>query len=240
MPYIRRRYRRRFKRPYKRYVRKSRKYYRRRYKRRRYLPFTGEGNKKLVKLKYCTNIFLDANSGDAVEYIFSANGLYDPDVTGSGHQPRGFDQQMEYFEHYTVLGSKCTVKMVPLGVSNVNPSAWTIVLSSSQSPFVNYNEIYELMEARMGTSKFGVAGIYSGYSNSPVPLTSRKFSSKRFFGPNYLDKDYSGSAASNPAEQAYYHIWSTNLGQNDPGLATFIVEIDYIALLTEPKDIVSS
>ena len=47
--------------------------------------------------------------GTPVGYIFSANGLYDPDITGVGHQPVGFDQMGQMFDHYTVIAAKIRV-----------------------------------------------------------------------------------------------------------------------------------
>ena len=37
------------------------------------------------------------------------NSLFDPNLSGLGHQPRGFDQLMAVYEKYTVVAAKITV-----------------------------------------------------------------------------------------------------------------------------------
>lgn len=43
------------------------------------------------------------------EQVFRLNSLYDPDFTGSGHQPYGFDQVSSLYKHYQVYGVKVSV-----------------------------------------------------------------------------------------------------------------------------------
>lgn len=50
-----------------------------------------------------------AIGGLASTHVFSANGLFDTDITGVGHQPSGFDQLMTFYDHYTVTHAKITV-----------------------------------------------------------------------------------------------------------------------------------
>ena len=47
--------------------------------------------------------------GSLASKVFTCNGLYDPDVSGTGHQPRGFDQMMALYDHYVVTKCKMTV-----------------------------------------------------------------------------------------------------------------------------------
>lgn len=42
-------------------------------------------------------------------YVYTTNGLYDPNTTGIGHQPTGFDQLMALYNEYVVIGS--TIKV---------------------------------------------------------------------------------------------------------------------------------
>lgn len=62
----------------------------------------------IVTLPYVTNhvaILQDANL-HRVSRVFYANGLYDPDITGTGHQPQGYDQWGDLYRTATVLKSK--------------------------------------------------------------------------------------------------------------------------------------
>ena len=45
----------------------------------------------------------------ASSYKFNLNSLYDPNESGLGHQPMGFDELMSIYEKYTVVGAKITV-----------------------------------------------------------------------------------------------------------------------------------
>ena len=58
-----------------------------------------------AKFNYFNGFNLDVGAvGIPASYVFSANGLYDPNITGIGHQPRGFDQLMALYDHYVVIG----------------------------------------------------------------------------------------------------------------------------------------
>lgn len=62
------------------------------------------------KLKYSTDIQLNATAASIDVHVFSANGLYDPDVTSTGNQPRLFDQYMALYNHYTVVAAAISVE----------------------------------------------------------------------------------------------------------------------------------
>jgi len=59
-----------------------------------------------------TSLTVASTSGSSNSYFFSANGLFDPNTTGTGHQPMGFDQMMLMYEQYTVFASKITVEFI--------------------------------------------------------------------------------------------------------------------------------
>ena len=43
-----------------------------------------------------------------LQFQVRANGLYDPQVSTGGHQPRGFDEFMTTYDMYTVHGSRAS------------------------------------------------------------------------------------------------------------------------------------
>lgn len=53
----------------------------------------------ICKMKYSTNVATDING----QYIFNLNSLYDPDRTGTGHQPYGFDNLALLYNRYRVI-----------------------------------------------------------------------------------------------------------------------------------------
>ena len=73
------------------------------------------------KLPYYEPSFsLTGTAGVISQYVFSANGVYDPNITSTGHQPLGFDTMMLYYEQYTVIESRITVTACGNGGQAVN------------------------------------------------------------------------------------------------------------------------
>ncbi len=66
---------------------------------------------KLVtqQLYYENQLNLAGTAGVLARYVFSANGAYDPNITGTGHQMMGFDQMMLFYEQAVVVRSKIQV-----------------------------------------------------------------------------------------------------------------------------------
>jgi len=62
-------------------------------------------------------ITLTSVGGIIQTYLFSANGMYDPNITATGHQPYYFDQMTALYNHYTVIGSKAEFEYVPTTVT---------------------------------------------------------------------------------------------------------------------------
>jgi len=72
---------------------------------------SGFPQEKIVDLTYYDSFSNITGSSSALAYwIFRANSIFDPDYTGTGHQPLGRDQWAAIYANYQVLGSsiKCT------------------------------------------------------------------------------------------------------------------------------------
>ena len=82
---------------------------RRRAPRKKYPLYQPVPDSKVVKMRYVDQFTIDPGLGTAGHISLRANGLFDPYVPVGGHQPYSFDQYMEFYNRYTVLGSKITV-----------------------------------------------------------------------------------------------------------------------------------
>jgi hypothetical protein len=60
-------------------------------------------------LPFTTNVSLVSTTGIPGTYLFRGNGPFDPDLTGTGAQPEGYDQFSAFYSNVRVLGSRITV-----------------------------------------------------------------------------------------------------------------------------------
>lgn len=195
----------------------------------------GLAKKHTARLRYSQMVTLDPTAGTIAAHIFRANSLFDPDQSGLGHQPYGFDQLMQWYDHYTVIGSKMTARPIPVGTPNVTPGVALIHLSDTLvQPFSSVDHMLE----SPGNSRWVTTG---ANPQNPMQRAVRKgFSMRKFFNKKLGEDDMQGTIASNPAEHAYFILMHGDISGNDPSPYTFQVTIDYIAVFTEPKILVQS
>lgn len=132
MVYRRKRYGRKrfFKR---RFVRKFKRYHRR-FKRNTYIRYRrsrtiGIPKTATVSLRYCTTkILAPTTAGLGVSTVFRCDSVYDPDYTGTGHQPVYRDVYTSMYNKYIVTGSKIWVKAIPYRGSGTATSVYSLGL----------------------------------------------------------------------------------------------------------------
>lgn len=222
MPY-RRRYAK--KSPYK----KSNNRYKKRYSTPRKSLQAPTPNIRLAKLRYTEAIDVSAISDVRV---FSVNGLYDPYITGIGHQPRGFDQYMAFYSEYVVIGSKITIK----GCNDTATESVVLAISVEQSPTAkttrqDYLETHDV-----------ISRVVSSRDASGIFTLSKGCSLKKKLGVNSMKDhtDGAGNESANPVEQQYFHIYFNASDNSTLCYVKYDVTIDYIVLFREPKAIAAS
>jgi len=192
-------------------------------------------------LLYSETVPISATGAGVVGYYaFSANGLYDPNITGTGHQPMGFDQLMLLYEHYTVTRAKVTVTF--MNDDNKQSGFVGVAISPDGTLPSSYSTLIENGLVSKAYLNGGHAGNQAYPSNNVVQV-SMPFDIKQINGraaPIVGDDLYRGDAASNPTEQTYIALFISN-----PFNATIInavaqVEIDYEATFTEPRKLAAS
>lgn len=209
----------------------------RRVRRSRGLPLTGFPNRTIARMRYGHQFTLDATAIAPAKQVYSCNSCYDPDLTGTGHQPRGFDQMMAVYNHCTVIGAKITARFMNPGNTNLVPSNVGIAISAG-AEFVSTSTLQDVLENKYVTRPrlAGPMGLTNGGANSVV--LTKKFSSKRFFGKKTIVGDalYRHNDSSNPTEQAFFEVFAyPNVSGYNPEALLVEVQIDYICVFTEPK-----
>lgn len=180
--------------------------------------------------------FSTATPGATSSYFFSANGLYDPNITGTGHQPMGFDQLMLFFEQYTVVTSKITITTYQASAA---PLRAAVALTPDTTAITDPIRIME--NGLIRSAVIGRADV-----NTVVKTMNLACNVAKYMGRNMnlrelvQDVTLSGTAAANPTEQVYYTLYAW-----DPFLGAvagmyFDVVLEYDAIFWEPRKLAVS
>ena len=171
--------------------------------------------------------------GIASEYVFSANNLYDPNVTGTGHQPTGFDELMSIYDHFTVIGSKITVTF-----QNTDPARNHIIAVSARDNATTSTDIRVLIEN--GRAK--VSTLSPAQGGHDIRTITQSCAPHKYLGRStpLSDPDLRGSASAGPGEQVYWVLTAQPSDAYDTAQVFIWVVIEYVAVFTEPKQLALS
>jgi len=191
--------------------------------------------KHRCKLVYNDSRTITPTTTNSTAYVYSANGLYDPDITGAGHQPMGFDQLMALYEHYTVTKCKLTVNFVN---EDTNDNAYVgLAIFPDSTVETTATKLIE-----NGLMKRSWIAPFDGNPKSQTTL-SMSVDISRINGrpkPIIGDDLFRGDSASNPSEQTYIHIFGYNNATVNPCQIRFDVILEYEAVFTEPRKLAQS
>ena len=189
----------------------------------------------LVKLRYCDTISINPPAGGLTgQHLFRVNSLNDPDYTGIGHAPLGYDEWSQFYTRYCVLGARIHIKC--MNTSTTVPLQYGIILR--QGGVLSGIDPNILRE--QGDSCWTYAGNMNNRRQSGL---SKNCSIKKFFGyPNPANEtDLRASTNTNPVVTGYFQIWTAAAdGFSDPPNTVFQVTLEYIALLSKPQKLTQS
>lgn len=193
-------------------------------------------NKFLTKMRYAASLEVTAGSlGATTLYHYSCNNLFDPDVTGTGHQPRGFDQLMTMYNKFTVIGATIKVQIASEQGESVPENIIAgINLRSTINSSTNLND---WMENRNMTSV-----MLSGGLNIRSKTFTYKVNPAKFLGISHplSDHQLSGTTTTGPVRQCFFSIFVSTPQGIGTSKVQYQVTIDYTVVLHEPKFMIES
>lgn len=187
-----------------------------------------------TRLVYAEDILFSSSTSLTGTIQFALNGLFDPNLTGVGHQPRFFDQFMTYYNSYSVMGAKVVVRAIVDGDDTVQ--GWmTVNASTGDTTWGVPGGIAESIE--MGNP-------YKIITNDRYSTFSRYFSVPKIYGRSrqYILDDtlFSGNASVNPSNTGKINIQVQNLDLSTTTTVRAVVTIYYDCIFNSPKLIGSS
>lgn len=183
----------------------------------------GFPNTIITKLRYCTFLTLSAGTGTVASNVYAANGTFDPDITGVGHQPLYRDNYAALYDQYTVIGSKITATFL----SNT-PGQGMIVGIVGDDDSSTTNNLETLMEQNNSISAM------VGAPGAPPVTLSQTFEPNMAFGVDAIDDGASATAVgSNPTEIWCYKVYAISQDATTATSCVIKVEIDYTVKFAE-------
>jgi len=193
----------------------------------------GFPDKLMATLKYREYISLTSTTGILQNYHFSANGLYDPNITGTGHQPMFFDQYMALYNHYHVIGSKIKVTFLNSGSAGQASAVGVYLNDDSTTLSTTYTAFSEQPNVAMKIMGIG--------ATDDREVINYKYSAKKTFGGTVMSNNaLRGSVSANPTEAVNYNVFLQTLDSLTTNTLFVWVELEYIAVFTELKDFAQS
>jgi len=191
---------------------------------------SGMPNVRKVSMRYVEEVSLTSTSGILTLHLFRANSVFDPNQTGTGHQPMGYDQMGTLYNHYVVLGAKITVHQLRTNTTAVLSQAIGIYLDDDTSTHTDYTGF---IESKKGQTKVSV----STNAQSGANVVRGWYSPKKFFNIKDVKDNWTrigASVGNNPAEEAFFYLWYKTC-DGSTSACNFLVQIDYIVEFAEPK-----
>lgn len=183
---------------------------------------------QLVTMRYSTSFTLDpaATTNPAIRN-FRANGMFDPDATGIGHQPRGFDQLMALYDHY-IVEEAC----LEAWYESKSASDGVLATLAVRDTLLSAPDRIEAMETRVMTESTA-----SGSNGGKIGYIRLSVKPHEFLGLDKNDAELRGSITSNAGDQVFFNLGAMPIGiaADHPGV-NVVVKITYQARLIEPKE----
>lgn len=139
------------------------------------------------------------------ERVMRGNSAYDPDYTGVGSQPYGFDELTAVYHSYRVLSSKISVYVYTTTAATTTPKInlflWPDVVSATPT-YTDPSDLRALHNCKNITFNFESQNAQGGKKKLSHYCSTRKL----YPGLSMRDADWTAAFNENPTKQWYWHV----------------------------------
>lgn len=186
-----------------------------------------------VPMVYSSDLItLTCTVGAGAYHLMSQNSLYDPDITGSGHQPYGFDQWSAMYNYYRVHAFK--MKMCAVNQTDTQPI--TIVFNTN-SVTSGPTDIDTAKETPNAITRRG------GANKTPVCLETYRTLAFTCGVPKRnvaTDDLFRAAVNTSPSIQRTMQVWAQPFDQATTVTVKFEIKIKYYSEFYGPKNVSQS
>ena len=177
-----------------------------------------------TKLRFANQFTLDAGaSGASANFVMSANGMFDPEGTAGGHQPRGFDEYMAMWAQFGVTEARITCWFA---ADSTHTDASIVGVLVSDQVGVTTNVIANMEHYDVQSAVLSQAG-----TGDPVKVV-KTVHILDFLGRDgdiADDSDLLGNSSADPADGVFFTVFAAPV---DPAVDNNVINcicfIDYV------------
>lgn len=183
--------------------------------------------RQIVKMKYAQNVNTAVTT--AYNWKFALNNIFDPDFTGTGHQPYGHDQLAALYNRYRVIACSYVIT----AYSGSTGICYGAVPGNEQITATTLAELRENPRARYTTQ-------YPGGSSTKlvgkVYLPSLMGRTKQQY---MADDRYQATFGTAPQEQAFLNLTGLDLAEVGTSI-NWTVTLEYLVEVFDVKPLAQS
>jgi len=185
----------------------------------------GFPDKFRTRLRYCDTIQFTAAGGAAQANTFRLNSIYDPDLSGSGHQPMYHDTLALIYGKYRVLGARIKVDFAmrsPPTLAGVEYGPTVVGVITSANNSLQSSGSNQLLEQNNNSVK--ILGDKGG--SAAVVTCYQEYKPWRDIGNGQIDDTSASSFGNNPAQVFHAHIFKNDSGTASAAVTAYVT-IEY-------------
>lgn len=192
-------------------------------------------DKYKFNMRYVQAGALDPSATNFAIQTWCLNALYDPDTTGTGHQPMGFDQLAALYGRYLVTGAKITTTFESRSV-NANQTAMVGMTVHENATFYpsTLGDVSKLVEQGKTIYKY----LGTSTSGRSVTTLTRKVSMRKEFQVKDLIgniEEYGALTSAAPSNGLFCTCWAVSPdGTDDPIAVNWLTKIEFTGCFIEP------
>lgn len=184
----------------------------------------------ITKMKYSEQFSTDANGN----YQFNLNSIWDPNRSGVGHQPYGFDTLATLYNRYRVISCGWRIQPIVVSGNTNNIQLAAFPANESNTTILSMAEMRENPRVKYVTQTSGGGAVTLAgktYIPSLVGRTKAQY---------MADDRYQAAVSTSPAELAILNLLSSANGSDSPNQATFQILLEYTVEFFDIKHLAQS
>lgn len=189
---------------------------------------TGFSDMTSARLTYVDTLVL-APTATHTSYSFRGNSLYDPDYTGTGHQPLYFDQYSEIYNKYRVMG--CSIRIDTNNASTASALYFIAYPSTDLGTLTTISQALEQNRAKAPK----IIPLGQTYSSTRIKAYA---SSRKVLGltkTQVMDEDNASTVGANPLQVWYWNLFWESTDGNADVITHAIVKLTYYVQFFDRK-----